>query len=266
VTPPTTTSPSDPPPPAAVPVAIPLVNPTPPAVAPAPAGNTVDVTLVPADAPPAETPADALLAAHDALPPLGGATPSAGPVAEASAATGVTPPVMTSTPAAALPFSTDAVAPTTPLGRSAGWGPAADPSGIPAPSTRELLFKGAAGGLLPFAPPNATTAGRELLLTAAGAAVTAVAATSALRTAALGTAERRSVVHRGGGVPKPPSGPPSDAGAGAVAGGPGGVVSGVWCALLIGCVLRLAVALRRHRICLSLPAPSGVVLLLHRPG
>jgi hypothetical protein len=260
------TSPSDPPPPAAVPVAIPLVNPTPPAVAPAPAGNTVDVTRVPADAPPAETPADALLAAHDAVPPLDGATPSAGPAAatsaEASGATGVTPPVMTPTPAAALPFSTDAAAPTTPLGRSAGWGfAAADPFGIPAPSTRELLSKGAAGGLLPFAHPNPTTARRELVLTAAGSAVAAIAATSAR-----GTAERRSVVHRGGGTPKPPSGPPGDSGAGAVAGGPGGVASGVWCALLIGFVLRLAVGLRRHRICLSLPAPSGVVLLLHRPG
>jgi hypothetical protein len=64
----------------------------------------------------------------------------------------------------------------------------------------------------------------------------------------------------------PPTGPPGNAGAGATAAGPGGVASGVWCALLLGCVLWLAMDLRGHRICLSVPAPCGVVLLLHRPG
>jgi hypothetical protein len=40
----------------------------------------------------------------------------------------------------------------------------------------------------------------------------------------------------------------------------------VWCALLLCCVLLVALDLRRHQVRLIIPAPTGAVLLLDRPG
>jgi hypothetical protein len=98
------------------------------------------------------------------------------------------------------------------------------------------------------------------------AAALAAVATSAGATAAR-TGTRIPARSKGaGGDPKLPIGPPGNAGAGGIAGAPGGASAGVWCAILVCCFLYLALELRRHRDRLSLPAPSGVVLILHRPG
>jgi hypothetical protein len=93
------------------------------------------------------------------------------------------------------------------------------------------------------------------------------AAARSAAAAALDTSKRLVPSHGGGGkTPKLPSGPPGNAGAGAVAGGLGGAAFGVWCVLLLGCVLSLASELRRHHVRLRLPVPSGAVFLLQRPG
>jgi hypothetical protein len=115
-------------------------------------------------------------------------------------------------------------------------------------------------GLLPFAHRTVS-----LAATARGYAAT-MAAIAAAANATVTAAAKRAPAHDGGRTPKSPTGPPGDAGAGGIAGAPGGVAAGVWCALLLSCLLYLAQELRRHRVRLSLPAPAGVVLLLHRPG
>jgi len=129
-------------------------------------------------------------------------------------------------------------------------------------STRELLAAGAIAGLLPFAhrtaAPGSTVPGY-------GAAMAAIAASAGASPAR--TVERVPAPNAGDGhPPELPTGPPGNAGAGGIAGAGGGVTTGVWCVLLLCCLLYLAQELRRHRIRLSLPAPTGVVLLLHRPG
>jgi hypothetical protein len=128
-----------------------------------------------------------------------------------------------------------------------------------------VLSAGAAAGLLPFAVPDPAT-GSNLLPLGSATAI-AIAATSAATADALRHAKRLPT-HGGGGrrTPKAPSGPPGNAGAGGIAGGAGGAASGVWCAILLCCLLYLAQELRRHRIRLTLPAPTGVVFLLQRPG
>jgi hypothetical protein len=132
-------------------------------------------------------------------------------------------------------------------------------------STRQLLSAGAAAGLLPFAVP-ASAVGSDRLPLGSAAAVT-IAATSAAAAEALRHAKRLPADGGAGQrTPKAPAGPPGNAGAGGVAGGAGGAAAGVWCALLLCCVLYLARELRRHRFRLTPPAPSGVVVLLQRPG
>jgi hypothetical protein len=138
---------------------------------------------------------------------------------------------------------------------------AADPS--IARSTRSLLSAGVAAGLLPFRPDDAARAGALV----PGYAAAAAAGVVKLGSEALHAAKRLPESGRSAPrAPKAPVGPPGNASAGGVAGGTGGAASGVWCAILLGCMLYLAQELRRHRIGLSLPAPRGVVFLLHRPG
>jgi hypothetical protein len=93
------------------------------------------------------------------------------------------------------------------------------------------------------------------------------AAIAAIATSAAATAVTRISAHSAGdgGSPKLPTGPPGKAGAGGIAAS-GSASAGVWCAILLCCLLYLAQELRRHRDRLSLSAPSGVVLLPHRPG
>jgi hypothetical protein len=139
---------------------------------------------------------------------------------------------------------------------------------VPSPraaSVRAILSAAAAAGLLPFQPRDSEDARAGLLPQFATAAAATVAA---LRNAGV-RAVKRLPISSDGGTPRPPKapvGPPGNAGAGGVAGAGGIAGFGVWCAILLCCVLYLAQELRRHRIRLSLPTPSGVVLLLHRPG
>jgi hypothetical protein len=130
-------------------------------------------------------------------------------------------------------------------------------------SIRALVAGGAAAGLLPFAPRHAGATSSTLSL---GHAAAIAVATSAGATAARTVKDVRAHSGGDGRSSKLPTGPPGNAGAGAIAGASGGAAAAVWCAILLCCLLSLAQALRRHRYQLSLPAPSGVVLLLHRPG
>ena len=136
---------------------------------------------------------------------------------------------------------------------------------VPAGPTRSLLSAAAAAGLLPFARTDAGTNRVPLLPVNPGAAATAAATAAA--GAALRAAKRITPTDGNGrDKPKQPSGPPGNTGAGGVAGSSGGVASGVWCAVLICCALYLAAELRRLRIRPAVATPSGVLLLLQRPG
>jgi hypothetical protein len=139
---------------------------------------------------------------------------------------------------------------------------------MPALSTGELLAAGAAAGLLPFVVAHDVTRGLGLLSPySIAAAATLAAAEASASAAALRKAGRVPASDSGGQRNQlPPSGPPGNAGAGAGAVAPGGLSSGVWCVILLCCVLHLTQDLRRHRIRLSPPAPAGVVFLLQRPG
>jgi hypothetical protein len=137
-------------------------------------------------------------------------------------------------------------------------------------STRHLLTAGAAAGLLPFGGRDWSSES-EVSGFATSPATAAIIAAATATSAAVADGLRHGgrLAPNGGGprTPTTPPAPPGNAGAGGIAGGGiGGVASGVWCALLLGCVLLLAQELRRHRIRLTLPAPSGVVFLLQRPG
>jgi hypothetical protein len=132
-------------------------------------------------------------------------------------------------------------------------------SGGAARSTHELLAAAATAGLLPFAPVNANGFKVPSDYAPAMAAIVAGAAARTVESVPAHTS-------RGGRAPRLPTAPPGNAGASAIAGAPGGATAGAWCAILLCSLLFLAQHLRRHRVRLSTPAPSGVVLLLHRPG
>jgi hypothetical protein len=148
-----------------------------------------------------------------------------------------------------------------------------DPLLVPAESTismRRLLSAGAAVGLLPFVHRDSSTSSDVLRFgtSPAGATIiTPAAASSAAAADAVHHARQLPPNGSGQRTPTAPPRPPGNAGAGGIAGGgTGSAASGVWCALLLCCVLWLAQELRRHRIRLTLSAPSGVVFLLQRPG
>jgi hypothetical protein len=140
---------------------------------------------------------------------------------------------------------------------------------VTTPSGRALLATGLAAGLLPFASPTATD--RLALLPSSVSSALAVAAGVAISagTVSAGRAGRPAAPSGGGGgggAPDPPSHPPGNAGAGGIATGPGGGVSGVWCAILLCFLLLAATQLRSHEVRFLAPTSSGVVVLLQRPG
>jgi hypothetical protein len=148
---------------------------------------------------------------------------------------------------------------------------------IAAASPRALLAAGASAGLLPFAPratrghhgAAAFDLGLDLGAVIYAPQQAGVAATAGGAPDAARRLPRSPARHSGGGTPPvgpAPHGPPGNAGAGGLAGPSGGVASAVWCALLAGGLILLVQQFRRHRFRLVVPAPRGVVLLLHRPG
>jgi hypothetical protein len=145
-------------------------------------------------------------------------------------------------------------------------GTAAAPA-VTTASVRALLNAGLAAGLLPFARPTETD--RLGLLASSVSSAVAVAAGVAISARAVATVhagQPAAPSGGGGGAPDPPSHPPGNAGAGGIASGPGGGVSGVWCAILLCFLLLAATQLRSHEVRFLAPTSSGVVVLLQRPG
>ena len=80
------------------------------------------------------------------------------------------------------------------------------------------------------------------------------------------TAPKPPPVGHGGGQGPGPSGPPGSASAGGASGAPGGLSSAQWCVVIIILLALAGQELRRHRLRLSLSAPSGFTPVLQRPG
>jgi hypothetical protein len=70
----------------------------------------------------------------------------------------------------------------------------------------------------------------------------------------------------GGGKGPAPSGPPGSTAAGAGGAAPGGLSSGPLSDVILVLLALVAGGLRRHRLRLTLSAPSGFTPLLQRPG
>jgi hypothetical protein len=140
-----------------------------------------------------------------------------------------------------------------------------DSAGPDAPPTSRIaaiLASGAPAALMPFPSGSDPAMARLLMSPSARRALDASAASHGVAT----TPKPPPIGHGGGGKGPGPSGPPGSASAGAGSAAPGGLSSALWFVMIVAGLALAGQELRRHRLRLTLSAPSGFTPLLQRPG